>query len=1225
MKFQDLYEKGLDRKVNPAVSASDLTDDTVLTEIVEYVFTEEIIINLYNILTNIKHNQGSHIGIWINGYYGSGKSHFLKYTSYCLSQNKERCDMAFIRLIEATEDIMRHSNGISKLEQEGVSVSDLKSLQKWYVSQAEVKMVMFNIGDVHDVNADQKTAFTTIFWNQFNAQRGYNSFNLALAQYLEKALDDDGKFDEFKAYVKEKGYDWERNISRFAAGRLDLALQMAKEVDSDLSTDVIRTKILNNDVNVSVEAFAAEMKEYIDSQNNRNFRLLFFVDEVSQFIGAHRDLLLQLQSLVKRLDEVCESRCWIACTAQQTLEEVVTNVGGNVTNPEDEVGKILGRFEVRASLQGTSPEYITQKRILEKKGDVEMMLTKMFESNKAKLDAQFVLPSTYKAYTSKEEFAACYPFVPYQFQLIMKVLDSFVNMNFVDKQVKGNERSLINITFSIAKETKDMEVGEFISFDKFFGAMFQGSMQHLGQRAFSNARQALELITDPKKQEFYRRVVYVLFMVCNLSDLDKQSFSATIDNIVTLLMTKIDASKADIKNEVGTVLSFLIDKAVIRKIKTENKSEIYEFYTEEESKVAQLISNQQVDSNTYSDELRNIFFNHFGNPSNKTTFATRSFNVGVNIDGRNYLSNNADVSVDFVTTASTDSPDQFGFSVNNTPQGTHLIYFLYPLFKDNKELRQNFLYYCRVQCFAQEPAISEERQKTKEIFKQRARELYEKEIKPQFQQILDTCPIISCGSVLSPSETGTAKKSERYNNLLSRHMETLYQFARIVDNNEVPRTSSDLSSKILRPVDPEFAGMPLSIPERKLKEWLDRQPHDVTVADIVRQFAKVPYGWSDFATIYYLNELVRRHVFAFNYNNNPNVTREDTARNIVRDAAKFSVERAKAISQELLNSFIDAWKDIFNVVSVKGSNDSTELFRNCKETDDSALNRLLTNYRSLSHKIAGKPFAHIIDEAITLMEQWLTVRDPQKFFETIIAAREQASALFDQCKNVNTFAHDQFDGYEKILKFIDDNRDNFSFLDADQQSGVEALRGILTDEEPWKNMPSYTKLMRNLGGQLNAKKTALVQEIKAKLNTTFDELEQYAQAMGVDRNKFASRENTIAKLTSTNNFYALDGYTRTSEFYGEQMTIINNAIPAKPKVEKPEKATPGSNPIEEGKGDRVEDNPSNSSTSQKIRKVVELIKPMTVLRNEEDVNDYLIKLKDQLMETINAGDEIVIK
>lgn len=51
MKFKDLYEKGLDRKVNPAVSASDLTDETVLTEIVEYVFTEEIVPKVCQLLS----------------------------------------------------------------------------------------------------------------------------------------------------------------------------------------------------------------------------------------------------------------------------------------------------------------------------------------------------------------------------------------------------------------------------------------------------------------------------------------------------------------------------------------------------------------------------------------------------------------------------------------------------------------------------------------------------------------------------------------------------------------------------------------------------------------------------------------------------------------------------------------------------------------------------------------------------------------------------------------------------------------------------------------------------------------------------------------------------------------------------------------------------------------------------------------------------------------------
>ena len=1189
MKFKDLYSKGLDRKVNPAVSASDLTEDTVMTEIVEYVFTEEIIVYLYEILLNIRQNQGSHVGIWINGYFGTGKSHFLKYVSYCL--NARYSELAFMRLEEAVEEIIRSSTGMTALDDHGVSLSEIRSLQRWYTKEADVQMVMFNIGDVHDVNSDQTQAFTTIFWNQFNAQRGYNSFNLALAQYLEKALDDDGKFGEFKSYLQSKGYDWERNISRFATGRLDMALQMAKVVDPALAIDVIRTKIQNNDINVSVESFAVEMKEYIDSRHNPNFRLLFFVDEVSQFIGEHRGLLLQLQSLVKRLEEICESRVWIACTAQQTLEEVVSHVGGSTTNPEDEVGKILGRFEVRASLQGTSPEYITQKRILDKKGEAEVMLAGMYEKDKAKIDAQFVLPSTYRAYRDKDDFAAYYPFVPYQFQLIKKVLDAFESMDYVDKQVKGNERSLINITFSIAKETEDMEVGEYIPFDKFFGAMVQGSMQHMGQRAFENARQALESLQDEKKEAFYRRVVYVLFMICNLKEEDKQQFSATIDNVVTLLMSKVDAGKAALKQEVSAVLAYLIDKAVIRKVKTDTGNEVYEFFSEEESKVARIIRNQQVDSNTYNEELKKIFFAHFGQPSNKVQFASRSFTVGISIDGRNYLSNNAEVQVDFVTTASTDSPDQYAFSLSNSPQGSHLMFFLYPLFKDSQELRANFLYYCRVQRFAQEPAISEERQHTKAIFEQRANELYDKEIVPQFQQMLDTCPVISCASLLSSSETGTVRRTERYKTLLTKHIEKLYPFAKLADNKEVPRTHTELSARILRPVE-ELDTKPLSVAEEKVRNWLDRQPHDVTVADAVRQFARVPYGWSDFATIYFLNELVRRHLYAYSYMGDPNVSREDTARNIVRDAAKFTVGRAKAIPQELLNEFIGAWKHIFNVVNVKGSNDSTELYRSCKETDDSALNQLLRNYRELSRKISGYPFIHSIDEAVTLMEQWQIIRDPQKFFGTIIAAKDDAASLFDRCKYINMFCNEQFDRYSQVRKFIEDNRDNFDFIPAEGHEAVTALKVILTDKEPWTKMPAYIKMKKSIEVQLHQKRSELEENVRVRYSAVFDELERYAEDMHVSRDKFARRDITILRKTASGNFYALQAAADTSAFYEEQMHLINQAV----------------------------------DESQKRKTKVVKLRTHTAepMRSEDDVDRYLQSLKEQLMPYINENNDIIV-
>ena len=520
-----------------------------------------------------------------------------------------------------------------------------------------------------------------------------------------------------------------------------------------------------------------------------------------------------------------------------------------------------------------------------------------------------------------------------------------------------------------------------------------------------------------------------------------------------------------------------------------------------------------------------------------------------------------------------------------------------------------------MQRFAQEPAISEERQRTKVLFTQRAKDLYDKEIVKQFQNILDTCPVISCGAVLSPSETGTARKAERYKALLTRHMESLYQFAKLADNREVPKTQSDLSAKILRPVEETTITLPLSTPEKKVKDWLDRQPHDVTVADVVRQFAKVPYGWSDFATIYFLNELVRRHQYAFNYNNNPNVSREDTARNIVRDASKFTIEKAKAISQEVLNDFIEAWKHIFNVMSVKGSNDSTELFRNCKETDDSALNRLLKNYRDLSRKINGCPFAHTIDEAITLMEQWLTVRDHLKFFETIIAAKDEASLLFDKCKSINSFFGDQFESYNQIRQFIDENRDNFSFLTSEQKEAVVSLKAINTDEEPWEKMPSYMKLKKNINGQLQEKKHELVEDIKAKYNKAFDELEKYATDMNVAREKFAKRDVTISLKTSTNNFYALQANAdKVSEFYEEQTHKINDAVEAKP--------APTPTPTTEPGGSTQ---PTTPQPKPRVRKIVHLnTHYSTPIHTEADIDSYLQTLKEQLMKYISDDNDIIV-
>lgn len=1212
MKFKELYEKGLDRKVNPAVSASDVKEETVMTEITEYVFTPDIITNLYNILLNIKLNQGSHVGIWINGYYGSGKSHFLKYVSYCVSGSIEHRELAFQRLMEATNELSRDSEASDILLAKGVSVSGISSLRKWYTESADVDMILFNIGDVHNANVASDITFTSIFWNQFNRLRGYNDTNLAMAQFLEKLLDEEGKFQAFKDYVQQQGYNWENNIARFSGGRLDRALEMAQHVAPGLSIDVIRERISKNQVDVSVESFAKELKEYIDKKQDRNYRILFFVDEVSQFIGTHRDLLLQLQSLVKRLDEVCESKVWIACTAQQTLEEVVSIVGGNSINPEDEVGKILGRFEVRASLQSTSPEYITQKRILDKCPNVEIELCQMYDSDKAKLDAQFILPTTYLAYSSREDFAAYYPFVPYQFQLIMKVLSSFVNMSYVDKQVKDNERSLINITYSIAKETAESEVGDFISFDKFFGVMFQGSLQHLGQRAMENARAAVDLIQDEEKRNFYRRVSHILFMICNLSDVDKQSFSATIDNIVTLLMTRMDQNKATIKNEVSKVLDYFIDKSVIRKVKTETGTEIYEFYTEEESNVAQIIKNMSVDNNTFIEEVFKIISNHFGftSSSNREPFATRTFTVGANVDGRNYWGNNPDIVVNFLSYSSvvSDSPEQLAFS-NNFPH--QLIFFLNPQIKADKELQRSFDDYCRVQKFAQEPAVSEVRQRTKEIFQQRAREIYQKEIIPKFYAILDSCPVIAGKQVLSSAELGAVKGRERYRRAMELHLSKLYECARMVDNAQTPKTPGDLSSKILRPAEANLVDMPLTLAEAKVKDYLERQINNVTVADVVKFFAKHPYGWSEIACIYVINELVRRHMYSFCYNNNPNISREDVANNIVRDASRFTIEKAKLIPQAILNDFISAWKQIFNVVTVAGGNDETELFRGCQEKENSALNALLKTYREMYTKITLYPFAPVIKKAIELMEEWKSIREHKAFFEVVIASKDEASKLFDECKNIRQFVDEQFDNYEKIIRFLSDNNDNFNFLSDSARTSLGSLEKIKEDEQPWRSLPPYLKMMKNIDSEIQECRIGFVESIKEKYNKLFDEIDAYAASVHVGKDRYDKRDIVIFQKTNTSNLYALKANLDPGDFYERMLEKINAAIPPQEtpsSVDEPDVAT---GPV--------------ATTPQRRRRVIRLSTHTTSpLKSEADVDAYLASLKQEIMAALNDNEDLII-
>lgn len=1202
MILQEIYKKDITRTVNPAVSATKMDAETKRVEIEEYVFTDEIINGLYKILNAIKNNEHfSHIGMWIDGYYGTGKSHFLKYFDYCITPDTQ--EQAMKRLIDAVADIDPFADTSHSID---CDVEQLREIERW-LKNATIETCIFNLETSYDNSVDRKEGFIHIFWNEFNALRGFNKFNIALAQHLEKPLQQKGKFEEFKAAIADMGGNWEdaNDAADLIDNETDAVLDIAKELAPSLAIDSIRERIIKRDTTISIDKFAGELSSYLKDKGD-NYRLIMLADEVSQFINKQHDRFLNLQEIITKLSEQCQNKVWIACTAQQDLSEVMDDC--QVAEERDREGKIKGRFEIKVSLKGTKTEAIVQKRILDKQDDLKPILGKLYEEKKSAIEAQYQLPTGYDTFTSKENFVDYYPFVPYQFDLIKQVFNSFLNLGYVAKEVKGNERSIIKVVHSTAKNTKEENVGRFIAFDELYNSMFEEGLQARGQKAIDNA---MRVIRNYKDVKFGTRVVNVLFMICNISATDKLVFPASIANVTNLLLTDIDTPKLTLKSQVQEVIEYLCDNNIIRcEQGKQGAPDTYEFYSEEEMKVASLIQSQTIDNNTTAEMLKEIFFKYF-NLKNKEQYRTRSFQVGSTIKLRNFLSNNPDIVVNFELDRN--HPDVNALAIQNNPN--QLVFYLAELYQNNKRLTNDFYWYCQVNQYMKTPATSADNTRTRDEFAKRAQEMLTQRIVPAFQKILDSCPIVSGQAVLDdPAITG-AHGQDRYRRAVMKHFDNLYPKAVLVDAASIPTSTDVLKRKISSVIQPgEYEGMnaDMTPAEREVEIYLCNQFAEVNVSDVTSKFAKAPFGWNDICTLYVINELVRRHKRDYSYSNNPNVETSVVASRLSSETNKFTLRQAAAISQDVVNNFTDAWRHIFGTTTVFASNDSTTIFRQCRDKEsDRSLFTLKERYRKIGTDYSKYPFIKPIREAEELFEGWLDQRDPLTFFNIVIGKQNEAATLMDKCKEVVQFLHDQMPKYLDIIDFAESNKENFSSMPEESQSKGTRLLELKSEEWPIDKMPEFNRLRKEVAYILEQVKAVLREQIKAAYNEVFDLLEKSASDQNVPLSVISKRDITIQLKSNSNSISTLKLNLQTDDFYATEVAKILTYVKAHSKPTPPEGG----------------DKPGKDNPQPPVKSPVTMTlntRTVTPLKTASDVDAYVEKIRRQLMAKINNGESVMV-
>lgn len=1210
--LNSIYQKDINRAVNPAVSATKDDAQTRAIEIEEYVFTDEIINGLTRILNAIKNNKPyDHVGIWIDGYYGSGKSHFLKYLNYCF--NKETQDKALARLLEVVRSIdpMDSEHTLEPTSE----FNHLQSIAAW-LKTATVDTCIFNLETSYDQSTDKKKAFLHVFWNEFNGKRGFNKFNITLAQKLEKPLETKGVFDQFKQRIlEETDIDW-NNASEAADlidNELDAVLDIACELAPTLDKQSIRERIIKRDTQMSIDLFAEELKSYLQSKDD-NYRLILLADEVSQFINKEKDRYLNLQEIITKLSEACDNKVWVACTAQQELSDIMDDC--NIAAEKDAEGKIKGRFEVNVSLKGTHPEVITQKRILDKSDDAKLELSSLYRELKDTLPLTFKLPNGYDAYENEKSFVDYYPFVPYQFALIMRVFNSFLNLGYVAKQVKGNERSIIKVVHATAKMTAGQEVGKFVAFDELYNSMFEEGLQNKGQKAIDNAVRIAKTYTqDPV---LAKRIVNILFMVCNISTNDQLIFQANVDNITSLLVTDATAPRLTLKEKVEKVLEFLCDNNVIRREPGKNGApDYYSFYSEEEMKVAELIKSQVVDNSFQSDMLKEIITKYLKSIRNKEQYKTRSFSMYMSIKGRSHLGTNGDISIAFELDPYEQSDTERGqadaFAVREGIP-TRMVYYMGYQYKENTRLRNNFNWYCKANMYMRTPVANEENAKTREEFKKRAKQMLEESIEKGFYKILDTCPVICGQQVFDNDQIGSARGDERYKLMLDKHFSIIYNKAHLVEIPGMPRTNDGLRTSILRKVNPgDYDGLNLGLTpaEREVDIYLNSQYGDVCVSDIVDKFAKAPYGWDALCTLYEVNELVRRHKRDYSYNNDPNVETQFVANKLATETNKFTVHQSAAIDPQVINDFIAAWKAIFGVSAAQAvtTNDSSQLFRSSREN----LKSYIDAYRNTSNKYSRYVFIGPIRKVEDMLQAWIDERDPLTYFRLVIDQKADAATAMDLCKQVNEFLNDQLEQYKENVAFARNNSDNFQLLPADQKDNVDKLNSLENAEWPIA-IREYIKARNAISGALDAMRTDLRAKIREAYNNTFRQLEEACEAQGVDKSILSDKDATIITATSSDSIALLQTKLSTDTFFSEQSAKIlaeyNRLHPTptpQPKTGDDGGNTPPTVPA----------TPANINVALSTRTVAPL-------RSAQDVDAYLEKLRTQLMKHINDGKTVTV-
>lgn len=429
MKIKELLKINLDEEINTVVDLDTNPTDAALKDGLDsFVLTNSLGKHLYDFLE--EYNGGTmQSGVWLSGFYGSGKSYFAQIIGLLLHN----------KTIFGTPMRDRFSLKLDGLPNEDLLRSELGNLSRF-----NNIVVSFDASKHNNVKGLPYMIFSSFLRKLGMADTWHG--------LLEYDLFLDGRHQEFLDAVKTAtGKTWEEAIKTNEG--LVRAFKPALLSMGYSAEEYNEMKSLANDTRMEYDAarLQQDLSRYLNE--NPDARIVFFIDEVSEAITQKKIRLDDLEGVAEALAALGR-KVWTIAIAQQRLDDVIKAENVQLNS----LTKVRDRFRTKIAIEADEVDTIIRHRLLDKEDIGRTVLQDYFaENNGIIADVTNIGVPGLGRTENSETYIDYYPFYKHQFKLLQYFL--FGSSELTQTRV-GNRGMIISAFDVLKKEIKEKEVAD---------------------------------------------------------------------------------------------------------------------------------------------------------------------------------------------------------------------------------------------------------------------------------------------------------------------------------------------------------------------------------------------------------------------------------------------------------------------------------------------------------------------------------------------------------------------------------------------------------------------------------------------------------------------------------------------------------------------------------------------------------------------------------------------